>query len=404
MNRINLENLTVKFNEGIAGTFPIVPRRYTLTQSALTAETLIAIGREYAYDKINSIGDAVLGEWSLTKDGLRYYIYLQEDGQTAPEIAGMSSDILREELPSILRAVRCSDKGLFEVRPELDRAPITVFFLSDNPIYHAAENWGIFADYNVEVPGITGENTVSATQQFLIDEKSGDVTGDGMEDKVSMYGESTEDSPYISNIWFEITDGDRRSIERITTEISGYNPTLFLGDFTGTGSEDIMISAETGGSGGYGVFEIYTYRDNNPEIIFSSDAYNTAFQYQVDYNDFYTVSIENVALNKLFILDISRMGHDYISQYYNESGELLNPVQGEVLALGVGIPIVGNERNGSFDLLALQRIIGERNSDTLGYIANLMSWDGNKFASKTMVAADLGSDLVPNQGNAAPAE
>jgi hypothetical protein len=165
-----------------------------------------------------------------------------------------------------------------------------------------------------------------------------------------------------------------------------------------------MISAETGGSGGYGVFEIYTYRDNNPEIIFSSDAYNTAFQYQVDYNDFYTVSIENVALNKLFILDISRMGHDYISQYYNESGELLNPVQGEVLALGVGIPIVGNERNGSFDLLALQRIIGERNSDTLGYIANLMSWDGNKFASKTMVAADLGSDLVPNQGNAAPAE
>jgi hypothetical protein len=99
-------------------------------------------------------------------------------------------------------------------------------------------------------------------------------------------------------------------------------------------------------------------------------------------------------LNKLFYLDISHKGYDYVSQYYNESGELIKPVSGEVLALGALIPVIGSEKDNSFDLLALQRIIGSTNSDTLGYIENLLSWNGERFVTVRMMASTLGTNLI----------
>lgn len=394
MNRLNLENLAVEFNEDITETFPIIPRRYTLMHSDLTAELFLTIGREYAYGKTNSTGDHVLGEWFITEDGIQYYVYVQVSGPADQAMADLRSDIFRKELPLALKAIRQGDRSLFEFHPELDQTPITVFFLSDDPLNQLTENWGTFEDYSIAIPETNNSDSIPEVYRILIDEKIGDVTGDSIPDKVSMYGEQTGDSPYISNIWLEITDGASGLIEKIVTEISGYDPTLFLGDFTNNGAEDIKISAETGGSGGYGVFAVYSYGNNNPDIIFSSDEYNKEFQYLVDYSDFYRVSIGNVKLNILFVLDISRKGNDYLSQFYNEDGKLIKPVQGEVLALGACIPIVGSETEGTFDLLALQRIIGNINSDTLGYIVNLLSWNGKAFASKLMVAAALGSELI----------
>lgn len=101
-------------------------------------------------------------------------------------------------------------------------------------------------------------------------------------------------------------------------------------------------------------------------------------------------------LNKdiLFTLDISYKGYGYLFQYYDENGKLKNPVQGEVLALSSLVPIVNNEKNNAYDLLAFQRIIGTSNSDTLGFIENLLSWDGQKFVSSRMFATILGTNLI----------
>ena len=99
-------------------------------------------------------------------------------------------------------------------------------------------------------------------------------------------------------------------------------------------------------------------------------------------------------LDKLFILDISYRGYDYVSHYYDEYGKLKQPVQGEVLALSTLIPIVNDEKTNAFDLLAFQRIIGTSNSDTLGYIENLLSWDGQKFVSSRMFASIPGTNLI----------
>jgi len=46
MSKLNLEKLSVGFREGVTSTSPIVPRRYTLTHSDITAiaELFLTIG------------------------------------------------------------------------------------------------------------------------------------------------------------------------------------------------------------------------------------------------------------------------------------------------------------------------------------------------------------------------
>jgi hypothetical protein len=394
MSRLNPDKLTVEFREGVTEIAPIIPRRYTLTHVEVTADLYLTIGPEYAFDKVNAMRDEVLGEWLMVDGSLRYYVYLQLDGQFGQRMVDIRNYVFRRELQLALEAIRYGDRQFFDSHPELDQSPIIVYFLSANPEYNKAESWGTFADYDISA---SSDNIVTNSMMeyhVLIDEKIGDVTGDGVPDRISLYGDKSADSPYINNIRLEIEDGQTGLKLDMITELSGYNPILFLGDFTKDKIDDIKLSMDTGGSGGYGIFVVYSYKNNELKTLFESDRYNIEYQYMVEYNNLYKVSVGNVMLNKLFYLDISHKGYDYLSQYYNECGELIKPMSGEVLALGTLIPVIGSEKDNSFDLLALQRIIGSTNSDTLGYIENLLSWNGERFSTVRMMASTLGTDLA----------
>ncbi|MDF2943183.1 MAG: hypothetical protein K0S01_2041 [Herbinix sp.] len=397
MSRLDPEKLTVEFKEGVTTTEPIIPRRYTLTHSDITAELFLMIGLEYAYDKINYLRDEVRGEWIKKENGYLYYVYLYIDGHFGPTTISTRDFIFRRELPLALEAIRYGDREFFNAHPELDNSPIMVFFQSADPQYNKVENWGIFSDYDIR--STYTEDGISTTEigRYLIDVKVGDVTGDGVADKVSLYGSKPEEPSeiFVENITVEIEDGHSKESESITPEYnSGYNPTIFLGDFTKDNSEDIKISIDSGGSGGYGYFYIYSFKDNKLQEIFDFDKYNEEYEYSVDYMDLYRVAVANDMLGKLFVLDISNKGSDYLSQYYDKKGKLMKPVQGEVLALSSLAPYVNDEKNNTYDLLAFQRIIGTTNSDTLGYIENLLTWDGQRFVTSRMLVSIPGMNLI----------
>jgi hypothetical protein len=230
----------------------------------------------------------------------------------------------------------------------------------------------------------------------ILDFKRGDVTGDGIPDSVYITGNKPDGaSGFADNITLIVEDGRDHSIQAIKPENNaGYSARLFLGDFDGDHTDDIKISMDMGGSGGYGIHYIYSFKNFIFRQLFDFEAYNKAYVFKVNYEDFYRVSVGSTGLNKLFMLDISTKGSDYLSQFYREDGKLKAPVQGEVLSLGALLPVMADERGNTYDLLAFQRIIGTTNADTLGYIQNLLYWDGRRFATKFIVASVPGTDLI----------
>jgi hypothetical protein len=149
MSRLNPDKLSVEFRESVTTVAPIIPRRYTLTHSDITAELFLTIGLSYAYDKITAMRDDVLGEWVKVKDGYLYYVYLYVDGQPGAGAASIRNFIFRRELPLALEAIRYGDRIFFEAHPELNKAPIIVYFMSSMPEFNKVENWGTFSDYDI---------------------------------------------------------------------------------------------------------------------------------------------------------------------------------------------------------------------------------------------------------------
>ncbi|WP_138754464.1 VCBS repeat-containing protein [Paenibacillus sinopodophylli] len=228
----------------------------------------------------------------------------------------------------------------------------------------------------------------------LLDMKQGDVNGDGIMDNVYLYG-NKPNGIFADNITLIIQDGHSNQFTTVNLQNNaGYNPRLFLGDFSKDNVKDIFVSIDSGGSGGYGIFYIYSFKNNVLSEMFDFEKYNNKYKFNVNYEDFYKVSVGSPQLDVLFTIDISYKGYDYLSQYYDENGKLKQPIKGEVLALGALYPIVTNENRMGYDLLALQRIIGTSNSDTLGYVENLITWNGSKFTSSRLSVAILGTKLI----------
>lgn len=226
--------------------------------------------------------------------------------------------------------------------------------------------------------------------------KQGDVTGDGIIDYVYLYGNKRDETEiFADHITLVILDGRSNQISTINLQKNaGYNAKLFLGDFSKDNIFDILISIESGGSGGYGIFYIYSFRNNIPRLLFDFEKYNKSYTFQVNYEDFYKVSVGSPSQDLLFTLDISYKGYDYLSNLYDENGKLKQPIQGEVLAASALNPIVTNQKSMNYDLLVLRRIIGISNSDTLGYIENLLTWNGTQFISTRLTTAILGTKFI----------
>lgn len=134
--------------DGLTATEPVIPRYYTLTHSDVTGELFLAIGKQYAWDKINPLRDEVLGEWRTNGISLHYCVYLYIDqGELKQNVAAKRTEIFRRELPLALIAIRYGDRFLFNAYPTLDQASIIVNFMSAYPQFAKQENWGNFGSF-----------------------------------------------------------------------------------------------------------------------------------------------------------------------------------------------------------------------------------------------------------------
>ena len=218
----------------------------------------------------------------------------------------------------------------------------------------------------------------------------GDVTGDRVPDNVYLTGIMTPASPFIQNITLLVQDGRSGELTSVPLrENAGYNPTVFLGDFTGNGVDDIFISISTGGSGGIMYHYIYSFVDNTAQLLFDFNVYNEQYQYEVTYQDYYKVEVVSMINNKKYIIDISTKGIEYLNEIYDENGKLKSPITGFVNPLS-GLYPVDFDSNKRYELLAYQKIAGRYNADSLGFVLNTLAWLDNRFVLQNQYVAILG--------------
>jgi hypothetical protein len=148
MEKLNPEKLYVEFRPGVTLTEPIMPRRYTLTHSDVTAELFLTVSPEYAYDKITEMRDEVLAEWR-TMNGQYYlntYCYV-DGGEYSASVSAIRNTIFVKELPLAFEAIRYGDRVFFNANPILDYSPIFIYFSSTNPNFNRVEYWGTMNNY-----------------------------------------------------------------------------------------------------------------------------------------------------------------------------------------------------------------------------------------------------------------
>ncbi len=215
-------------------------------------------------------------------------------------------------------------------------------------------------------------NNVVITCQYA------DVNGDGINDKVCLTGYKSEPKAiFIENITIVVEDGQTKNSTTIALPVNdGYDPRLFLGDFNKDKVADIFVAIASGGTGRFGFYYIFSFKNNVITKLFDFQEFNKEFKYDVTYKDNYKVQVYSKKLNKKFIIDVSNRKKVY-KDIYGNNGKLLRPVKGYAGGL-VGLYPV-NEREGSYDLLAQERITGIANADLLGYVETILTWDGTKF-------------------------
>jgi len=244
--------------------------------------------------------------------------------------------------------------------------------------------------YQAQLPMQQGP--IPQTRQTIVAVKYGDVTGDRVDDTVFLTATKSEDSPFLKNITLHIRNGRTNQIQTFQlTENAGYDPTLWLGDFTGNGVNDILIQIQSGGSGGI----IYAYifaNQNGMKQIFDSIKFNEQHQYKVEYANYFKANVISENPHKRYTLDLTYKGQEYLNEIYNLNGTLKQPIEGWVDPVS-GIYPIQIAQNGRYYLLTNQLIAGRYHADGLGYVENLLLYNGNEFNVVRQTVCIYGENL-----------
>ncbi len=212
---------------------------------------------------------------------------------------------------------------------------------------------------------------------FVIEYKKGDVNGDNIADTIYLLGKKTiPETLLIEDIIIIIIDGkDNKVYEIIPNYNSGYNPNIFLGDFNNDGVSDIMIGIFSGNTDLKSYYYIYSFVDNQKDILFDFEKFNLLKPYNIIFEDNYKVRIIN---DKQYVISLEDKSSEYKQYLYNDDGQLKKIVKGEISPLIRLFPIM-SANNNYYELQALQRIIGYYSSDMLGELYTRLRYRDNQF-------------------------
>ncbi|MFQ9696830.1 MAG: hypothetical protein ACLRY5_08370 [Zhenhengia sp.] len=201
-----------------------------------------------------------------------------------------------------------------------------------------------------------------------------DVTGDGIPDNIYLVGNRPRpEMPfYVEDVGLRVVS-DGRVYEIDFPYGNGYGPVLFVGDLTHDGIADILVNIFASGGGGFLTSYAYSFANEQPTLLADSKTFNDLQRGTVIYQDNYRVRIETLRPPRVYTIDISDRGPDYLNEIYNSDGTLIRPTEGTLLGL-ITLHPVDFDVNGEYNLSTVQRAIGLSNLDTLGLLETYFAW------------------------------
>ncbi|MGL4736585.1 MAG: hypothetical protein ACRCW2_03930 [Cellulosilyticaceae bacterium] len=209
-------------------------------------------------------------------------------------------------------------------------------------------------------------------------------------DQALLFGSQvTANSPYYDALELQIITADERSYT-FPLDYGGYNASLFLADFTGQGTSDLLITSYSGGSGSYAHVSLYHFNNGGLDELFSSEGFDALFSYTAHYLPYYQAQITSHGADMRFNLTLTHLSSEALSLIYSPSGQVITNEEPMISALNAAFPIKLPDKI-SYDLLIWQRIIGPTNADTLGMIQTLMHFPQSspQLVNQTLVTQGL---------------
>ncbi len=153
---------------------------------------------------------------------------------------------------------------------------------------------------------------------------------------------------------------------------------MALGDFTGDKVKDIMISADTGGSGGIVDNRIVTAKGGKINIIFDEDD-NAGLVLSGKFTDGFKTDMIMTKLNKVFTIDLSAFKDGYIIEgIYGSNGKLMKPV--ELWADGFYLlQPVDYTGDGTYYLRGIRSISGAYHANRISNMESLWKYSDGKW-------------------------
>lgn len=136
----------------------------------------------------------------------------------------------------------------------------------------------------------------------------------------------------------------------------GYNPSIFVGNFLNNGLEQVLYSVESGGSGGYSFYELFSFKGKEGKTVFNSSDFSPTFDVSYIDNDIIKIEYQN----KLLYLDSSFSackGNEDCSLYVSDVNAIFPYYN---IALD------------RYYLEVLQRIYGGYSANNFGYIVSYL--------------------------------
>jgi len=231
---------------------------------------------------------------------------------------------------------------------------------------------------------------------YVLDNTNADVTGDGIADLIVLAG--YKDNPaerYSKKMLLTVRDGKTGQNQTTELDMGGYEGKLFVGDFTGDHTADVMVSAPTGGSGGIVDNRIATFTGGGPSIIFASEN-NRGVNFTGKFLEGFKTEITNTETGKSIIIDNGRNRADYVRLgIYDESGSILKDQRPWHYPFSLLEP-TDSDRDGVYELKGYQRIVGAYNADPIAEVETLWKYQDSTWkVRKIKISTNLLNEPLP---------